>query len=51
MLQLGFNDPQFEVWAQRALMNIAEGGCEIGEVLALAPRIPAGSVDAWHSEW
>ncbi|QIM49426.1 alpha/beta fold hydrolase [Pusillimonas sp. DMV24BSW_D] len=51
MLQLGFNDPQFEVWAQRALMNIAEGGCELGEVLSLAPRIPAGDTDIWYREW
>jgi len=51
MLQLGFSDPLFEVWAQRALMNIAEGGCEMGEVLSLVSRIPAGDTSAWHTEW
>lgn len=50
-MKLAFDDPLFEAWLQRPLLNIPDGGAEIGELLAVAQRIPEGDRQAWYQEW
>src|SRR5262245_18343758 len=50
-MKIQFDDPLFEAWTQRPLLNIAEAGAEIGEIKATAARIPEGDRDAWNREW
>ena len=50
-MKIQFDDPLFEAWTQRPLLNIAEAGAEIGEIKATAARIPEGDRDAWYREW
>ncbi|NYT78588.1 alpha/beta fold hydrolase [Alcaligenaceae bacterium] len=50
-MKLAFDDPLFETWLQRPLLNIPEGGAEIGEILAVATRIPEGDRHAWQQAW
>src|SRR4029077_15389739 len=46
-MKIQFDDPLFEAWTQRPMLNIPEGGAEIGEIKATAARIPEGDRDAW----
>jgi hypothetical protein len=50
-MKIQFDDPLFEAWTQRPMLNIPEGGAEIGEIKATAARIPEGDRDAWYREW
>src|SRR5690554_4858061 len=50
-MKLMFDNPLFEAWLQRPLLNIPEGGAEIGEILAVAQRIPESDRQAWYLEW
>jgi hypothetical protein len=50
-MKVQFDDPLFEAWTQRPMLNISEGGAEIGEIKATAARIPEGDRDAWYREW
>ncbi|MFT0544966.1 alpha/beta hydrolase family protein [Allopusillimonas ginsengisoli] len=50
-MKLAFDDPLFESWLQRPLLNIPDGGAEIGEILAVARRIPEGDRQAWYQAW
>lgn len=50
-MKFGFDDPLFESWAQRTLLNVNGGGAEIGEVAALTGTIPAGDRSAWFDAW
>lgn len=50
-MKIQFDDPLFEAWTQRPVLNIPEGGAEIGEIKATAARIPEGDRDAWYREW
>src|SRR5262245_28818649 len=50
-MKIQFDDPLFEAWTQRPMLNIAEAGAEIGEIKATAARIPEGDRDAWYREW
>ncbi len=50
-MKLVFDDPLFDAWLQRPLLNIPEGGAEIGEILAVAQHIPEGDRSAWQQEW
>jgi dienelactone hydrolase len=45
------HDHQFWFETLRAMGNGAYGMSDVGEVLAIAGRIPAGDYDAWHDEW
>ncbi|MFE7773531.1 alpha/beta hydrolase family protein [Streptomyces sp. NPDC057445] len=46
-----FDDPLFQMHAERALMLIGRGGAEYGECSVVAGHIPAGDRDAWHRAW
>jgi hypothetical protein len=35
-MKIQFDDPLFEAWTQRPMLNIPEGGAEIGEIKATA---------------
>ena len=50
-MKIQFDDPLFEAWTQRPMLNIPEGGAEIGEIKATAARIPEGDRDACYREW
>ncbi len=50
-MQIGFAHPVFDVWAQRPLLNLAEGGAELGEIMAVCRQIPDGDRDTWHRAW
>ena len=50
-MKIQFDDPLFEAWTQRPILNIPEGGAELGEIKATAARIPEGDRDAWYREW
>jgi pimeloyl-ACP methyl ester carboxylesterase len=46
-----FEDPLFQMFAERALMTMTGGGAEYGECALTAQRITEGDVDSWHREW
>ena len=46
-----FDDPLFQMFAERALATMTGGGAEYGECAATAARITDGDVDSWHREW
>ncbi len=46
-----FDDPLFQMFAERALMTMTRGGAEYGECEATAARISRGNVDSWYREW
>ena len=50
LMKIQFDDPLFEAWTQRPMLNIPEGGAEIGEIKATAARIPEGDRDAWYRD-
>ncbi|WHM40331.1 alpha/beta fold hydrolase [Streptomyces sp. BPTC-684] len=46
-----FDDPAFDYQALRAAGYADFGGAQLGEVIAVASRIPGGDTDAWRREW
>ena len=46
-----FDDPLFQMFAERAIMTMTRGGAEYGECEATAARISRGDVDSWYREW
>jgi pimeloyl-ACP methyl ester carboxylesterase len=46
-----FDDPLFQMFAERALATMTGGGAEYGECAATAARITGGDADSWHREW
>ncbi|WP_405804317.1 alpha/beta fold hydrolase [Streptomyces sp. NBC_00210] len=46
-----FDDPAFDYEALRAAGYADFGGAQLGEVIAVASRIPNGDTDAWRREW
>ena len=46
-----FDDPLFQMFAERAIMTMTRGGAEYGECAATAARVSLGNVDSWYREW
>ena len=46
-----FEDAEFELWGNRALVQAPFGGAEFGECLATAAAIEEGDRDSWKREW
>ncbi|MFC5804597.1 alpha/beta hydrolase family protein [Streptomyces formicae] len=46
-----FDDPLFQMHAERALALIGRGAAEYGECAATAAHIADGDRDAWHRAW
>lgn len=46
-----FDNPLFQMFADRVAMTVAGGGAEWGEVRHTARRIGDGDRDAWHDAW
>src|SRR5256885_14466587 len=45
------DDPQFWFETLVALGQIAYGGADFGEVVAIASNIKSGDYDSWHDAW
>ena len=46
-----FEDAEFELWGNRALVQAPFGGAEFGECLATAAAIEEGDRNSWKREW
>ncbi|MFD5572535.1 alpha/beta hydrolase family protein [Streptomyces cadmiisoli] len=46
-----FDDPAFDYQALRTAGYADYGGAQLGEVVAVASRIPDGDTEAWRREW
>ncbi|GID94044.1 alpha/beta hydrolase family protein [Amorphoplanes digitatis] len=46
-----FDDPLWQMFAERALTTMTRGGAEYGEVAAIAEQAGAGDAGAWHEAW
>lgn len=46
-----FDDPLFQMFAERALITMTRGGAEYGECEATTARITPGDAESWYREW
>ncbi|HEY0124909.1 MAG TPA: hypothetical protein VGC14_24715 [Rhizobium sp.] len=46
-----FEDESFSFETLRAAGFAADGGADLGEIIATAEKIPEGDETAWHREW
>jgi pimeloyl-ACP methyl ester carboxylesterase len=46
-----FDDPLWQMFAERALATMTRGGAEYGECAVTAERISAGDPGSWYDQW
>ena len=50
-VKLFFDDAEFDGQLQRTAAKACYGCTDLGEMFAVAARIPAGDYDSWYGEW